>query len=87
MFKFEVFREQMYCIEENILVTLLGLFGAPRSDSAPVELCPPRCAPGGRASMRNLSRVFEDRYRALVVFGSLVETCIACLYSNQNMDL
>jgi len=26
---------------KQVLVTLLGLFGAPRSDSAPGELCPP----------------------------------------------
>jgi len=30
MFEPEVFRKQMYCIEESsLLVTLLGLFGAP----------------------------------------------------------
>jgi len=34
MFEPELFRKQMYCIEE-ILVALLGLFGAPCSDSAP----------------------------------------------------
>jgi len=47
MFQFEIFRKEMYCIEESI-VTLLGLFGFPRSDSLPVELCPlcpPRYAP------------------------------------------
>jgi len=33
MFAPEVFRKQMYCIE--VLVILLGLFGAPRSHSAP----------------------------------------------------
>jgi len=30
----------MYYVEE-VLATLLGLFGAFRSDSAPGELCPP----------------------------------------------
>jgi len=36
MFEPEVFLKQMYFIEESrLLVTLLGLFGAPRSDSAP----------------------------------------------------
>jgi len=46
MFEPEVFPKQMYCIEE-VLVTLLGLFGASRSASAPWELClPPRYAPG-----------------------------------------
>jgi len=46
MFKPEVFRKQMYCVEEK-RVTLLGLFGAPtiirrpQSDPAPVELHPP----------------------------------------------
>ena len=34
MFEFEVFRQQMYCIEQVIL-TLLGLFDSPRSYSAP----------------------------------------------------
>jgi len=44
MFEPEVFRKQMYCIEE--FVTLLGLFGAPavirrpHIDSAHGELCP-----------------------------------------------
>jgi len=33
MFEIEVFWKQMYCIEE-VLVTLLGLFGLPRSHSA-----------------------------------------------------
>jgi len=40
MFEVEVCRKQMYCIEE-VLVTLLGLFGDPRSDSAPGISCPP----------------------------------------------
>jgi len=37
IFEPEVFRKQMYCTE--VLVTLLGL-SAPRSHSAPGELCP-----------------------------------------------
>jgi len=51
MFETEVFRKQMYCMEEIVRVALLGLFGAPRSDLppphsylAPGELCPP-CPP------------------------------------------
>jgi len=55
----EVFRKQTYCIEESasVLVTLLGLFSATRSYSAPLtvirrphnepgcgEFCPP-CPP------------------------------------------
>ena len=39
MFEPEAFRKQMYCVEE-VLVTLLGLFDALHSDSAPGELCP-----------------------------------------------
>jgi len=39
MFEAEVFRNQMFCIEE-ILVIFLRLFDLSRSDSAPVELCP-----------------------------------------------
>ena len=32
----EVFRRQMYCIEESTCdVTMLGLFGSPRSDLGP----------------------------------------------------
>jgi len=34
---------------KKVLVTVLGIVGVPRSDSAPGELCPPclpRCAPG-----------------------------------------
>jgi len=34
MFEIEVFRKQMYCIEE-IFVILLGVFGAPSSHLAP----------------------------------------------------
>ena len=40
MFDLELFWKQMYCIEK-VLQTLLKVFGAPRSDSAPGELCPP----------------------------------------------
>jgi len=36
MFETEVFRMQIYCISE-IIVTFLGLFGAPRSHSAPPQ--------------------------------------------------
>jgi len=35
----------MYLIEESILVTLFGLFGAPHSDSVPVVLCSLRYGP------------------------------------------
>ena len=35
IFETDVFRKQMYCIE-RVLVTLLGYFGAPRSDPAPL---------------------------------------------------
>jgi len=45
MFEPEVFRKQMYCIEESsLLVTLLGLSGAPYSDSDPGKLFLP-CTP------------------------------------------
>jgi len=65
IFETEVFRKQMHCIIE-VLVTLLGLFGAPAAirsppqwfgapiaDSAPAELRPfasPRYAPGSAPS-------------------------------------
>jgi len=35
------FIESKCIVLKQVLVTLLGLFGAPRSDSAPGELCPP----------------------------------------------
>ena len=42
MFEPTVFRKQMYYIEEcSLLVTLLGLFGAPIVIRLPGELCPP----------------------------------------------
>jgi len=47
IFEPEVFRKQMYCTEQSILMTLLA-FRCPRSHSAPMELfplCPPRYAP------------------------------------------
>jgi len=45
MFEPEVFRKQMYCID--VLVTLLGLFGAlPQSFGAPIAIRRPgHCAP------------------------------------------
>jgi len=36
MFEPEVFRKQMYCFEKSVVCDFL----APRSDSAPGELCP-----------------------------------------------
>jgi len=39
MFEPEVFRKQMYCIEESTC-NIVGTFRRPRSDSAPGELCP-----------------------------------------------
>jgi len=47
MFEPEVFRKQIYCSE--VLVRLLGLFGAPRSHSAPLH---PLYAPDYRAQRR-----------------------------------
>jgi len=47
MFEREVFRKQMYCIEESICDTV-GIFGAPRSrsDSAPhSDSTPEDCVP------------------------------------------
>jgi len=47
MFEPEVFGSK-YTVLKKVLVTLLGLFGAPRSVSAPEKLsplCPPRYAP------------------------------------------
>jgi len=53
MFEPEVFQKQIHCIEESsLLVTLLGLFSAPSSDSAPGELCPP-CSPSLRPCIDN----------------------------------
>jgi len=37
MFEFEVFRKQMYCIEENTC-DIVWTFWRPRSDSAPVVI-------------------------------------------------
>jgi len=36
--------------------------------------------------IRKFTRGYEDRYRSPLVSGTLVETCIAWLYSNQNID-
>jgi len=44
VFETEVFRKQMYCIE--VLMTLLGLFGAPQSFDALILIRRPgNCAP------------------------------------------
>jgi len=40
MFELEVFRKQMYCIEESTC-DIVGTFRRPHSDLAPGELCPP----------------------------------------------
>ena len=42
------------------------------------------CCAAGRASERNFTRGYEDRHRAPIFSWALVETYIACLYSNQN---
>jgi len=39
IFEPEVFRKQMYCIEESTC-DIVGTFRGPHSDSAPGELCP-----------------------------------------------
>jgi len=39
-----------------------------------------------RASEKSFAGGYGDRYRALLAYGTLVETCIACLYRNQNLD-
>jgi len=45
MFELEVFRKQMYCIQESNC-DIVGTFRRPsRSDSAPGELCPPSLCP------------------------------------------
>jgi len=40
MFEPEVFREQIYCIEESVC-DIVGTLWRLHSDSAPGELCPP----------------------------------------------
>jgi len=48
MFEPEVFRKQMYCIEESAY-DVVGTFRRPRSDATPGQLhpsCPRRYAPG-----------------------------------------
>jgi len=44
-FESELFRNQIYYIAESTF-DIVGVFGAPRSDLAPEELCPPHYAPG-----------------------------------------
>jgi len=39
-----------------------------------------------RASERNFTRRYEDRYRAPLAPSAAVKTCIACLDNNQNTD-
>jgi len=69
-FEPEVFRKQTYCIEESvcdIFETFRGpmqWFGAPRSDSAPGELCPlctPRYAPDSFGHYPRFLTTGEDR--------------------------
>jgi len=44
-FESELFWNQIYYIAESTF-DIVGVFGAPRSDLAPEELCPPHYAPG-----------------------------------------
>ena len=46
MFAPEVFRKQMYCVEESTC-DIVGIFRHPHNDPAPGELCPRRYTPGG----------------------------------------
>jgi len=83
MFEPEVFRKQMYCTE--VFVTLLGLFcapsshSAPDSDSASEELCPlaPRlydpdyCAQR-RASTNHGTQLSSKFCRVMILFCKVV---------------
>ena len=50
MFEFEVVRSKCTVLKK-VLVTFLGLFSAPRSDSAPGELCPLSLRPFPRSDL------------------------------------
>jgi len=70
MFGPELFRKQMYCIEESTC-DILGTFWRPRSDSAPGNcstLAPPRYAPDCNAHCNG----FKHRYAftCLILFSS-----------------
>lgn len=41
---------------------------------------------GTKGPLREILPGDSDRYRARLASGAVVETCIACWYSHQNMD-
>jgi len=51
MFEPDVFRKQMYCIEESTW-EIVRTFRCPRSDSASGEFCPPLLRPCSGESLR-----------------------------------
>ena len=82
MFEPEVFRKQMFCIEESTCDVVGTLrrpsqsFGAPRSDSAPRQSCPPRYAPAYKPT--SLSALLISAVKFLPIILLLVNYEIWC---------
>jgi len=68
MFEFEVFRKQMYCIEESILVTLLGVFDAPITIQHPGNCAPfpPLVTPLIDTRIGEANAVLRELFRSVV---------------------
>jgi len=75
IFEPDVFRKRMYCIEKS----------RPTCDIVGTYWCPPPSF-GARGIVRPLSRPWVRRSISGPLAWFLVEICIACLYSNQNVE-
>jgi len=63
---------------KKVLATLLGLFGAPRSDSAPGELCPPSSRPWCTPSWISFHRTTCVYSSAFIYFATSVSLIKGC---------
>ena len=67
IFEPEVFWKQMYCTEE-VTCEIVGALWYPHSDSAPMELCPPRYAPADDGRVPQSSRMWPTFLKLQDVF-------------------
>jgi len=80
MFKPEVFRKQIHCIEESAcdivgdFSTLPAVIRCPNSDSAPGELCPPcpLVTPWALSQVLNLATIYVKTFVSFGLPGSFL---------------
>jgi len=94
MFEFEVFRKQMYCIEESACDICLDFlappqsFGAPRSDSEPGKLCRPSLCPCDQINVswfckivRKMEQLLWQTKTSFLNFRPKLDDCIFKVFS------